>query len=102
LDGPEFDLCGSVGQVAGLNPNGDNYLSVRSKPESGSRELDRLSPDQMVWMCDHSGSWIGVVYQNAASGEDCDLGGSAEAIRPYHGPCQSGWVHEKFIVLIAG
>jgi len=100
LDGPNYDACGSTGQVYNLNPNGDNYLSVRSRPSSNGRELDRLGPNQWVRMCEESGGWHGVVYSK--SDEDCGVSSPVSPQRTYSGNCKSGWVFGKYIKLIAG
>lgn len=103
LDGPDFDACGGYGQVTGLNPQGDNFLSVRSAPTVAAEEVDRLPQGAGVSMCDHADGWIGIVYQ--AQGIDdpnCETGSPALAVTPYDGPCRSGWVSERFVELIAG
>ncbi|MEM9678026.1 MAG: integron [Pseudomonadota bacterium] len=100
LDGPEFDACGGFGEVYRLNPNGDNYLSVRNRPSGQGRELDRLGPKQGVWMCETRGRWIGVVYSKG--GQDCFVSSPTRNVRNYNGPCPSGWVFDKYIKLIAG
>ncbi|MEN0040680.1 MAG: integron [Pseudomonadota bacterium] len=93
----DYDACGSVGKVVGLNPNGDNYLSVRAEASSKGRELDRLGPETNVFMCDQRGRWIGVVY-----GSGCGVGSPIPQRKAYNGPCRSGWVFKKYIQLIAG
>ena len=99
LDDQGEDACGT-GRVAGLNPNGDNYLAVREGPGTDDAELDRIGPGTAVSICDSSDGWIGIVY----GGDGC-VGGSPEAVTqngPYEGPCRSGWVSERYIEFLAG
>ncbi len=105
LDGPEFDACGSLGEVANLNPRGDNYLSVRARPSTSGTELDRLGPGARILMCDATtDGWIGVVYDPNADEDyfDCQALGLEPEPRPYSGPCRSGWVHGDYVIVIAG
>lgn len=99
-DGPNYDACGSWGEVFNLNPNGDNYLSVRDRPSSSGRELDRLGPSTGVAMCTQRGRWIGIVYSK--SGQDCGVSTPVLSPRGYTGPCRSGWVFNKYVRVIAG
>jgi len=59
----EVDGCTSVGQIVGLDPNGDGFLSVRSGPGGKPyREIDRLYNGNRVFVCDDKGPWLAVVY----------------------------------------
>ena len=104
FDGPRFDACAGYGRVTRLNPNGDNYLSVRSAPSGGAEEIDRLGPGVGVSMCQQVGDWLGVVYDNEGGEEpvNCGTGSPVASVRNYEGPCSSGWVNEDFIKLVAG
>jgi hypothetical protein len=104
LAGNDLDACLSVGQVSGLNPRGDNYLAVRARPAAGAREKDRLGPGRWIWLCDEAGDWIGIVYSPDPADEpgDCNVGGPVESVRPYDGDCRWGWVHSRFVTVIAG
>lgn len=102
-DGPDLDACAGYGVIKGLNPQGDNFLSVRSAPDGSARELDRLSQGAGVAMCDFKEGWVGVVYapsQNADA--DCGTGSPVAKEQDYEGPCRSGWVSERFVELMAG
>lgn len=102
-DGPDFDACGGYGEVTGLNPNGDNYLSVRSLPRVDSDELDRLGPDTGVIMCESVRGFEGIVYPGEGQDiSDCATSSPGDGPRPYSGPCRSGWVSQTYITLIAG
>lgn len=105
LDGPDFDGCGGWGKVKGLNPNGDNFLAVRAAPTTQSSKLDELKEGQEIWFCDtaKNGQWVGVVYKG--KGQDnfaCETGPNLENPKAYPGPCKSGWVHSRYVELIAG
>ncbi len=99
----DFDACGAYGKVTGLNPNGDNFLAVRSRPSTSGAEMDRLGPGAGVFMCDDRNGWIGVVYPPKSDPNlSCGVGSPIANRQPYQGPCNSGWVFGKYITLIAG
>lgn len=98
---PEVDACSGFGQITGLDPNGDNFLSVRTGPGTEFSRIDRLGPDQKVWLCDVAGNWFGVVYAKE-SGVDCGVSSPVPMRVPYNGACQSGWVYSKYVMQTAG
>ena len=100
----DYDACGSVMQVTGLNRRGQNYLSLRSGPATTARELARLRAGQFVWDCDASPDkqWTGVVYSLPGKDQDCGVGTPIARRQPYRGPCASGWVSSRFLELVAG
>lgn len=98
----DLDASGSLGQVVGLDPAGDNFLAVRSGPSSRQAELDRLGPKRLVTVCDERGHWLGVVYAPEGSDADCCTGSPQVARKPYRGPCRSGWVHASHVEIVAG
>jgi hypothetical protein len=104
LAGDDLDACLSVGKVTGLNPRGDNFLTVRAEPNAQARAKDRLGPGRWVWLCDEAGEWLGVVYSSDPTEKpgDCGVGTPADRVRPYDGPCRSGWVHSRFVEVVAG
>lgn len=95
----DFDPC-SYGKVSGLRARGDGYLAVRSVPSASGAMLDRLHNGRPLWICDDRGAWLGVVYP--AAQEDCAVNVNLKRSRPYHGRCRSGWVHSRWVRLIAG
>ncbi|OJY37406.1 MAG: integron [Rhizobiales bacterium 65-9] len=98
---PDMDACPSLGQVVGLDPNGDGFLSVRSGPGgSRYREIDRLYNGNKVSVCDRRGPWYSIVYP-ADEGE-CGVGTPWPVRQPYTGPCSYGWVHSRYVRIIAG
>ena len=68
------DSCKSYGRVVGLDPNGDNFLSVRTGPASSFSEIDRIYTGDGVSICSKQGKWLRIKY----------AGGR-------------GWVHSKYI-----
>ena len=93
-----LDACAGSGWVSGLNPRGDNYLSVRAAPTTRGRELARLGPGTDVIICDERGRWLGIVY----GGGDCGTSSPVAQRQPYPGPCASGWVFDKYVTPGAG
>ncbi|HEX7750979.1 MAG TPA: hypothetical protein VF440_01110 [Novosphingobium sp.] len=99
----DLDACSTVVRVAGLDPRGDNYLSLRSRPSPKARELARLRPGQWLIACDDrgGGQWLGVLYDPTGKA-DCGTGSPVARRQPYRGPCASGWVARRFTEVIAG
>lgn len=97
------DACTGVGRVVGLNPRGQNYLSVRGAPRTTAVERDRLRSGQNLHICDRSadGRWLGVVYTRNPH-QNCNVSSPVASPRPYPGPCRSGWVAARYIADIAG
>lgn len=105
LEGTDIDACPSQGAVVGLNPRGDNFLTVRAGPGRDARAIARLEPGHRVHLCDYSedGQWLGIVYDRSPRlEEDCRVGSPVPRLRPYRGPCHSGWVSERYIEVVAG
>ncbi|KQT86861.1 hypothetical protein [Aurantimonas sp. Leaf443] len=98
----EFDACGSIGQIVGLDPKGDNFLSVREGPGSGHLERDRLGAGALVMICDERSPWLGIVYPALGTQTDCGVSSPHLERTPYRGPCHSGWVHGRFVDVVAG
>jgi hypothetical protein len=104
LAGEDLDACLSVGEVTGLNPRGDNYLAVRAEPNARAGEKDRLGPGRWIWVCEEAGDWMGVVYSDDPDEKpgDCEVGSPVASVRPYDGPCRWGWVHSRYVEVVAG
>ena len=100
----EFDACPSNARVKRLNPKGDNFLSVRSRPSVKGRELAQLKSGQDVWACDETrdGEWTGIVYAPLGADISCGVGTPIARRQPYSGSCQTGWVASRYIDIIAG
>lgn len=99
----EMDACAASGAVAGLDPKGDNYLSVRSGPGGAAyREVDRIGPGRRITICAERKPWLGIVYAPAGRAVDCGLSSPQPRAAPYRGPCRSGWVHRRYVRVTAG
>lgn len=98
---PSLDACGIYGAVSGLDPQGDNYLSVRLGPGTRYQRIDRLGPDQKLWICDQNGNWLGVVYTKDGA-LDCGVAKPQAMRAPYDGPCKVGWVYKTYVTPLAG
>lgn len=94
-----LDPCG-LGAVKGLRSGGDGFLSVRTRPNPKGRELDRLRNGEQVYMCAEKGEWIGVVYSRPRG--DCGVTSPVPRTMAYAGKCRSGWVHRRWVEVIAG
>jgi len=101
---PDLDACPATAQVTGLNPRGDNFLSVRSRPSKAGLELDRLRGGYTVWACDETanGEWTGIVYDRRGGAVDCGVGSPLARRQAYAGPCATGWVASRYITIVAG
>lgn len=92
-DGQAADCMTS--RVSGLNPHGDNFLSVRSGPAGSFRELDRLHNGEVVTIYEMHGAWAGVVYRTVNPA--C----YSPVTRPITLP-RKGWISTKWLVDVAG
>jgi hypothetical protein len=94
----------SLGQIVGLDPKGDGFLSVRSGPGGRPyREIDRLYNGQEVNMCGQQGPWIAVVYQGSRPApRHCNVHVPSPVRWAYTGPCRYGWIHQRYVRVIAG
>lgn len=98
------DACYGVGEVVGLDPRGDGFLSVRSGPGGQPfSEIDRLFNGNRVFICDQRGPWFGVVYAGPgqASADQCGVNRPWALRQPYTGPCGYGWVHSRYVRSLA-
>lgn len=96
-----LDACGTLGAVTGLDPQGDNTLTVRNGPGTRYAAIDFLPPDRKVWICDQTGEWFAVVY--AADGQtECNVSSPQAERAVYDGPCSAGWVSGRYVTILAG
>jgi len=93
---PDGDACPTLGRVSGLNPDGDNFLAVRT----GYGRVDRVTTGQLLWICGTRGGWHAVVYSR--KGGDCGVSTPVDSAQPYDGPCRSGWVYSNYVIAVAG
>ncbi len=100
---PDYDACGAVGEVRGLNPQGDGFLAVRSGPGTDYPQISALYERNLVVLCARIGDWVGVAFPEEGNpDQDCGLGSPISEPRAYVGPCNWGWAHQNWITLIAG
>ena len=97
----EFDACGTIIAVAGLNPGGDGFLALRTGPGTSCPMIRKLLPDTQMWLCSQRGKWMGVLIR-PPSDSQCGVGSPIPVRQPYNGPCLSGWVYGKYTTPIAG
>ncbi|PZT92188.1 MAG: integron [Citromicrobium sp.] len=99
----DLDACPSFARVDGLRASDGDFVPVRSAPSPNGREKDRLEAGDLFWVCDGSGDWTGIVYFDPEGGtSDCGVTGPYEAARPYTGPCEYGWIEDRYVLVIAG
>ncbi len=94
----DFDACSSLGEIRGINHQGDGFIAIRSGVGSKYAIKDKIHNNgTRVTICDRQGKWLGIVY-----GKDCGTSSPISKRQPYKGNCKSGWVYEKYVVIIAG
>ncbi len=94
--------CPGGGDVVGLDPQGDDFLSVRSGP--GGRdysEVDRIHIGQHLKICDMSGPWFAVVYDPGGPTGSCDVDRPWAVRQAYAGRCRQGWVYSRYVDVTA-
>ncbi|MES0880052.1 caspase family protein [Roseibium sp. SCP14] len=64
---PSPSLSGQA-YVTGLDPRGDNFLSLRTGPGTRYQEIARLRENTPLTILGRSGSWLNVALQNGRSG----------------------------------
>ncbi len=90
--------CPRCGDVVGLDPQGDNFLSVRSGPGGAEFvELDRIHTGQHLKICDMSGPWFAVVYDPDGDTGSCDVDRPWAVRQAYAGRCRQGWVYSRYV-----
>ena len=101
----DLPACG-LGMVSGLNPQGDNFLAVRSGPGTSYAQIDSLNEGDVIFLCDANGRWVSIVYQPGYTLESAPSNcGATSPISPrqaYSGPCRSGWVYDGYVTFLAG
>jgi hypothetical protein len=93
------DACGDTGEIVGLDPQGDGFLSVRSGPGGQPfQEKDRLFNGNEVYICAKSGPWFAAVYNDKRDLEQsCGVDKPWRTRQPYTGPCRYGWIHSTYV-----
>ena len=93
---PDLDACLALSQIQGAK---SGMVSVRSAPDARAKEIDRLSNGDFVHDCDDAGEWAGVVYLHGEQTPDCGVTSPVPKAQAYAGPCRSGWVRRKWMIV---
>lgn len=123
--GTRFAACQGRGRVGNLR---GGTLPLRDAPFDDAKQIGELTEDTHVFICTRSldQQWLGVVVASEdgmkpvdapiAAGEsaepapdaaapasriDCGVTAPVRGKRPYAGPCQSGWVENTFVAVVA-
>ncbi len=92
--------------VAGLQADGDGFLAVRSGPGTQYPMIDKVYNGDYVVVYDDSNGWLGGIYGRGDAflrGSDargCGFVGSGRRPLPY--PGKKGWMHSKWLRIVAG
>lgn len=70
-----------------------DLFAVRSGPSRRYPVLITLREHDPVFACGRRGNWFGIVFAPRGRPTDCGVQRRWNAVRPYRGPCHSGWVH---------
>lgn len=92
----DLDTC-AYGKVTGLKADGDGFLAVRSGPGTQFAKIDELVNEDEIWLFEQRGKWIGIAY--GTSNVDCS---PINADRELQTNGKKGWVHENWIIVLAG
>lgn len=60
----QADSTGTLGQVSGLNPQGDGFLAVRAEPNSSSPEVAKLHDGDKVRILQEENGWFQIALPN--------------------------------------
>lgn len=90
----QMSSCSSS-KVAGLDPEGDGFLAVRSGPGTKHRKVAEVHNGDLVYVFEMRGDWAGVVY--GRSTVNC---ASTKTRQVPHRT--QGWVHKRFLQPYAG
>jgi hypothetical protein len=86
--------------------DGGDFLAVKSGPGLNYDRIDKLYNKSRVYVVGRRGDWFAVVYLDEST-TDCSLPSQDVSFTtfrgtPYTGPCRSGWVHRRWVKIIAG
>ncbi|MGV2496339.1 hypothetical protein [Pelagerythrobacter aerophilus] len=100
LEGPGADACGGIARIATY----DEEEPVRERPDPEAPESEKLPHKTLVWLCEASGEWQGIVYPSGKFQElgDCRVSSPVPEKRLYDGPCRHGWVIAENLELVVG
>lgn len=92
---PDAEHACQDGYVFGLNPKGDGFLAVKSRPDYDSTRIDKLYNGERIYVCAKQGEWYGLVYSRR--GQECGVSRAWSVTQSYTGPCPSGWAHQRCV-----
>ncbi len=106
-----IEHAATLAEVSGLKGGKGSFLSVRTGPDAGLREIERLTEGRMmIPIAQDNPEWFGVVYAPAgletveSIAAACRIDEAAAATLPeqsvYRGPCKSGWVNRRWVKLL--
>ncbi len=96
LIGNSEPMACSTARMVALRQTRDLF-AVRSGPSRRERVLIRLRERDPVYACGRRGNWFAIVFSPSGRPVDCDVQRRWRTVRPYRGPCRSGWVHYDHI-----
>lgn len=78
-------------------------LNLRAGPGTDHPAIARLSNGQSVSICQRRNGWVGVlVHRDTRGARDCGVSDAGPRPVAYAGPCQSGWLSERYLRIQAG
>lgn len=93
-----------LSKVVGLKADGDGFLAVRSGPGTKYRKIDEIYNGDHVLVYDGQGPWLGVIYDHGQkvlnSNAGCGFVGTGKRPLPYGG--KKGWIHSRWVKVVAG
>ncbi|NJM51446.1 MAG: hypothetical protein HC843_11720 [Sphingomonadales bacterium] len=94
------DPC-SYGEIVELAP--ETTISVYPGASEELEAIDELAEATPVWVCETSNDeqMVGIIY-GAYHDQDCEISSPVAEDTDYFGPCDSGWVMARDVVLLAG
>jgi hypothetical protein len=85
--------------VAGLKPDGDGFVAVRSGPGTQYKKIDDIHNGDVVTVYDTKGQWFGVMYGKTTG--RCNFVGVGKKRRVTY-PGKKGWVNRNWLKDFAG
>ena len=100
--GPSFAACNAQGEVRERAV--EEAIVVRAAPFEPAQQTGQLPPGSTFFICSRSldQRWLGVVYDRSGrANRACGVSAPVPARRDYQGPCESGWVPQAQVRLVA-
>ena len=79
-------------------------LNLRAGPGFNHPVIARLAAGRSVSICQRlQGGWVGIlVHRSTPGARDCGVSDAGSKPMAYTGACDSGWVSEKYLRILAG